>query len=190
MREFEIFAFTEQYKGLSLTYDRDGRSITVSFITSTRQQHNRHIVTGEIASEIEGEKKSYWSFTQTRAALRQRLRVVRDFVYRNDRGSHFARRTKTRNFLGISTGIMRPVERIMHPGIRDEKGMITRCCSFLPGVAESLRMGFTRQLVKQLMKFEFLPAALWLLPSSARDANVRINVLSSGSKYRNIVQIM
>lgn len=57
MREFEIFAFTEQYKGLSLTYDRDGRSITVSFITSTRQQHNRHIVTGEIASEIEGEKK-------------------------------------------------------------------------------------------------------------------------------------
>jgi len=57
MREFEIFAFTEQYKGLSLTYDRDGRSITVSFITSTRQQHNRHIVIGEIASEIEGEKK-------------------------------------------------------------------------------------------------------------------------------------
>ena len=57
MREFEIFAFTEQYKGLSLTYDRDGRSITVSFITSTRQQYNRHIVTGEIASEIEGGKK-------------------------------------------------------------------------------------------------------------------------------------
>lgn len=68
--------------------------------------------------------------------------------------------TKTRNFLGISTGIMRLVERIMHPGIRDRKGMITRCCSSLPGVAESLRTGFTKQLVKQPMKFEFLPATL------------------------------
>lgn len=105
-------------------------------------------------------KEVYWSFARAHEALRQRLRVVRDFVYRDDRGSHLARRTKTRNFSGISTGIMRPVERIMHPGIRDGKGMITRCCSFLPGVVESLRTGFTRQLVKQPMKFEFLPAAL------------------------------
>lgn len=44
---------------------------------------------GEIASKIE-EKKNYWSFARTRVALRQRLRVVRDFVYRGDRGSHLA----------------------------------------------------------------------------------------------------
>lgn len=33
---------------------------------------------------------------------------------------------------------MRPVERIMHLGIRDGKGMITRCFSLLPGVARGV----------------------------------------------------
>jgi len=118
----------------------------------------------------------------------QRLRVVRDFVYRDDRGSHLARRTKTRNFPGISTGIMRPVKRIMHPGIRDGKGMITRCCSFLPGVTESLRTGFTRQLVKQPMKFEFLPAALRPLASSVggcKRQNYRRPRVNTGISYKS-----